>query len=210
MPDTITITGVVGTIPRNFVTRDNLAVTSFRLASGQRRYDRGAGAWVDGETNWYSVTAFRQLATNVSRSIMKGDHIVVSGRVRVRDWTAGERSGTSVDIEADAVGHDLRWGTSSFTRVMTPGGTAGHGGEAGGDPDGISSGSDSAGGSGSGPSHSDPSDGWGTPGVGFSSAGILEAVAADGYQGPPVEDDASADLDPADAPWSDEKEDVPF
>ena len=43
---------------------------------------------------------------------------MVSGRLKVRDWDNGERSGTSVEIEADCLGHDLVWGTSEFSRTV--------------------------------------------------------------------------------------------
>ena len=41
MTDTITLTGLVATTPRHLVTSEGLPITSFRLASTQRRYDRG-------------------------------------------------------------------------------------------------------------------------------------------------------------------------
>jgi len=48
--------------------------------------------------------------------------VLVAGKLRIRDWENGEKSGTTVDIEADAVGHDLAWGSTVFTRtvVTTP------------------------------------------------------------------------------------------
>ena len=116
MSDTITLTGLVATTPKQIVTGDGLAITSFRLASTQRRFDRTEQKWVDGETNWFTVTAFRQLASNVVSSVQKGHRIVVTGRLRVRDWKTDERTGTSVDIDAEAIGHDLSWGTAQFTR----------------------------------------------------------------------------------------------
>jgi single-strand DNA-binding protein len=112
-----TITGLVATTPRHLVTQDGLPITSFRIASSQRRFDRVQNKWVDGETNWYTITAFRTLAINMAGSINKGDRILVQGELRVRDWDNGERAGTSVEIEATAVGHDLTWGTSTFTRT---------------------------------------------------------------------------------------------
>ena len=118
MTDTLTLTGLVATTPRHLVTSEGLPITSFRLASTQRRYDRGAQKWIDGETNWYTVTCFRQLAVNVVGSIAKGQRIVVAGRLRVRDWESGDRAGTTVEIDADALGHDLSWGTSVFTRSV--------------------------------------------------------------------------------------------
>jgi len=118
MAENITVAGLVATTPRHLITQDGLPITSFRMASSNRRFDRTTGKWVDGETNWYTITAFRQLAINGAGSINKGDRIFVQGVLRVRDWDNGERAGTSVEIEAEAFGHDLTWGTSVFTRTV--------------------------------------------------------------------------------------------
>lgn len=118
MSETISVTGLVATTPRHLVTQDGLPITSFRLASSHRRFDRAQNKWVDGETNWFTVSAFRQLATNAAGSINKGDRILVSGKLKIRDWDNGERAGTSVEIEAESLGHDLVWGSSAFTRTI--------------------------------------------------------------------------------------------
>ncbi|GAA4365788.1 single-stranded DNA-binding protein [Agromyces bauzanensis] len=117
MTDSITVTGVVGTDPSLHVTTQGLAITSFRLASTKRYFDRAKGSWEDGETNWYTVSTFRQLAHNTLASIKKGERVVVHGRLRLRAWENGEKSGTAVEIEADAIGHDLTWGTTELTKV---------------------------------------------------------------------------------------------
>ena len=88
------------------------------MAASHRRFDRTANKWVDGETNWFTVTAFRQLAINSAGSISKGERVLVTGKLRVRDWDNGERAGTSVEVEAEALGHDLTWGTAIFTRTV--------------------------------------------------------------------------------------------
>jgi single-strand DNA-binding protein len=121
MSDTITITGLIATTPRHVVTSEGLPITSFRLASSQRRFDKATATWVDASTNWYTVTAFRQLAINAVPSLSKGDRIVVSGRLRVRDWQTDDRTGTNVEIEAETLGHDLFWGTAVFTRLVALG-----------------------------------------------------------------------------------------
>lgn len=118
MSELLSVTGLVATTPRHLVTQDGLPITSFRLASSQRRFDRSQNKWIDGETNWFTVTGFRQLAINAATSVSKGDRIVVTGKLRVRDWDNGERAGTSVEIEADAIGHDLSWGSATFTRTV--------------------------------------------------------------------------------------------
>lgn len=116
MTDTITLTGLVATTPRHLTTSEGLAITSFRLASSQRRFDRPTQRWVDGDTNWYTVSSFRALADNVAVSVNKGDRVVVSGKLRIRDWENTDRSGTTVEVEAENVGHDLLWGISTYTR----------------------------------------------------------------------------------------------
>ncbi len=119
MSDIITLTGLVATDPRHIVTSEGLPITTFRLASTQRRFDRSQERWVDGDTNWYTITAFRQLAMNSAGSVKKGERVVVTGRLRIREWQSGERNGMNIDIEADALGHDLAWGTTSFTRSIS-------------------------------------------------------------------------------------------
>ena len=118
MTELVTISGLVATTPRHLITQDGLPITSFRLASSQRRFDREQNKWIDGETNWFTITGFRQLAINLSPSVQKGERIIVTGRLKIRDWDNGERAGTSVEVEAEHVGHDLFWGTSVFTRTV--------------------------------------------------------------------------------------------
>ena len=118
MSDQYSVTGLVATTPRHLVTQDGLPITSFRLAASLRKFDKQLNRWVEAETNWFTITSFRQLAVNSAVSISKGDRILVMGRLRVRDWDNGERAGTSVEIEAESIGHDLVWGSSTFVRTV--------------------------------------------------------------------------------------------
>ena len=118
MSEQITVSGLVATNPRHIVTQDGLPITSFRVAAQHRRFDRVQQKYIDGETNWFTVTAFRQLAVNAAGSINKGDRVLIVGDLRVRDWDNGERAGTSVEIEATHLGHDLAWGTSTYIRTV--------------------------------------------------------------------------------------------
>jgi len=98
---------------------NNAEVTNFRVGSTRRRFDKDSGTWVDLETSWWRVSCWRGLAANTAASLRKGDRVIVVGRVRTNFWEKEDgRSGTSVGIEADAVGHDLAWGTSRFQRIV--------------------------------------------------------------------------------------------
>jgi single-strand DNA-binding protein len=118
MSDKISVTGVVASDPSVTTTGDGLAITKFRLASNQSKYDKAKNEWIKLESNFYSVSAFRQLATNAVVSLKKGDRVIVSGRLRVKSWNNGQKSGINIEIDADALGHDLSWGTASFSRSI--------------------------------------------------------------------------------------------
>lgn len=116
MTDHITVIGNIATDPEQRRTTAGVAVTSFRLASSQRHFDAKTGEWVDGLTNWYRVSAFRALGENAFTSLSKGQRVVVTGKLKLKEWESGGKRGIEVEIDADALGHDLLWGTSTFQR----------------------------------------------------------------------------------------------
>ncbi|MFS0732864.1 single-stranded DNA-binding protein [Microbacterium sp. 1P10UB] len=120
MSDVITVTGNIATEPDLKQTSAG-AVTSFRLACTQRRFDRSTNAWVDGATNWYTVSMFRGLADHAYKSLQKGHRVLLTGRLRLREWDNGTKKGLTAEIEADAIGHDLRWGTTAYEKSRTSG-----------------------------------------------------------------------------------------
>lgn len=116
MTEIITVTGNIGTEPEQRSLGDGASVTSFRVASPHRRFDRSTGAWVEQYTNWYTVSAFRALGAHAYSSLHRGDRVVVTGRLRLREWESGGKRGVSAEIDADAIGHDLLFGTTVYAR----------------------------------------------------------------------------------------------
>lgn len=122
MKDTIAVTGNIATTPEHRRTEGGLTITSFRLASSDRRFDRERSEWVDGPTNFYTVSAFRGLGENAFASLRIGERVIVTGKLKIREWENETRKGTAVEIDADALGHDLRWGTTTFHKHGEEGG----------------------------------------------------------------------------------------
>ncbi|WP_030670016.1 single-stranded DNA-binding protein [Streptomyces cellulosae] len=124
-----TIISVVGNVATQPVYRELATGPSarFRMAVTSRYLDREKNVWTDGHTNFFTVWANRQLATNTAASLNVGDPVVVQGRLKVRtEVREGQQSWTSADIDAVAIGHDLARGTSAFRRTkqgeaLTPG-----------------------------------------------------------------------------------------
>lgn len=117
MSDRITVIGNIATEPEQRRTGSGIPVTSFRLASSQRYRDAQSGEWVDGMTNWYRISVFRALGENAFASLRKGQRVIVDGRLRLKEWEAGEKRGIEIEIDADAIGPDLKWGTATFQRT---------------------------------------------------------------------------------------------
>jgi single-strand DNA-binding protein len=92
-------------------------VANFRVGVTPRIRRRN-GDWVDGQTSWFSVSCWRQLADNVRSSVKKGDPVLVHGRLRTDVWERGDgHSSVTHVVEALHVGHDLARGTSAFVRA---------------------------------------------------------------------------------------------
>lgn len=116
MTTSINVIGTIATDPRLITPNSGTTLCSFRLASDERHYDREQKKWVDGTTNWFGIVCFRSLAEHAHESFKKGDRVIVRGRLRTRDWEKDGKRGTSIEIEAEALGHDVRWGVSRFEK----------------------------------------------------------------------------------------------
>jgi single-strand DNA-binding protein len=113
----VTVSGNVVGDPVVRATRANVPFVTFRVASNVRRVDYKTGEYIDAGTNFVNVTAFRALGVNLSNSLKKGEPVIVYGRMRINQWVNGERSGTTVEIDAYNVGHDLSKGQATFIKV---------------------------------------------------------------------------------------------
>jgi len=116
----VTISGNVVGDPVARATKANVPFVTFRVASNVRRVDFKTGEYIDAGTNFVNVTAFRSLGVNLANSLKKGEPVLVYGRMRINQWVNGERSGTTVEIDAYNVGHDLTWGQTQYVKVAKP------------------------------------------------------------------------------------------
>ena len=115
---TITVVGNVATEPELRLTGAGTRVVSFRLAVTERRYDKALQGWRDGDTVFWTVTCWRNTGDNVVDSVKKGEPMLVHGRLRIRGYdTKDGGRGSSHEIEAQALGHDISRGVSRFTKA---------------------------------------------------------------------------------------------
>jgi single-strand DNA-binding protein len=125
MADThVAITGNLTDDPEVTFTPNGAAVCNFRLAVTPRV--REGDTWKDGETSFFRITAWRQLAEHVGDSLSKGDRVIVLGQLRMRSWETPEGERRSVvEVTAEEVGPSLKWATAKPERTKANGRKAG-------------------------------------------------------------------------------------
>jgi len=111
----VTIVGRAGTHPQLSVgpTGDRV---SFRVVATERRFDRTADDWVDGDEFGVTVVCWRTMATAALNTVRKGDPIVIVGRIATRRF---ERDGATqyfTEVKADFIGLDVAKAGTRFTR----------------------------------------------------------------------------------------------
>lgn len=104
----ITITGNLVDEPVLRFTPNGAAVANFRIASTPRFYDKASGEWTDGDSLFLTCNVWRAAAENVAESLAKGMRVIVTGRLKQRDFETKEGEKRTVyEIDADDVGPSL-------------------------------------------------------------------------------------------------------
>jgi single-strand DNA-binding protein len=104
-------------------TNSGMQVASFGVAVNERKRNPDSGQWEDGETSFFDITCFRELAENVAESVTKGTRVVVVGTLKQRSWDTDDgQKRSKVEVIADEVGPSLRWATAQVERIGRSGG----------------------------------------------------------------------------------------
>jgi len=185
-------------------------VTEIRVGSTPRRLNRETGEWYDAPTSYYRVKCWRRLAINVASSLHKGDMVVVHGRFYMSTWVdSQQRPRSTLEIEADSLGHDLTYGWSHFlrgTRSQTERAAGVNAGEmarqdvGSGNPDAESAGADVAGDEYAGdgdPGKWDAGEAARTPGGQAAPADPADPADPAGTAGDPLPSEAATPVEPA-------------
>ena len=115
MPDsTVTLVGNATRDPELRYTTGGKAVASFGLAVN-KRFQRN-GEWTE-ETSFFNVTCWDVLGENAAASVEKGSRVIVYGELKQREYEDREGQKRSVvEVNASAIGPDLRWATVTIER----------------------------------------------------------------------------------------------
>lgn len=127
--NSVTLVGNLTDDPELRFTAQGVAVANFRIAVNRRTKDATSGEWKDGETSFFRINCWRQLAENAAESLTRGTRVLVSGWLKLRSWETQEGEKRSViEVEAEEIGPSLKFATAKIEKTSRGGGA-----QAGGD-----------------------------------------------------------------------------
>lgn len=104
---TITAIGNLTFDPDFSVTQSGLSRCRLRLACNDRK--KVDGEWTDGETTFVDVVLWRTLAETAGDNLSKGESVLVTGKLRVRNYENKDgNKATAVEIEANTIAKVLK------------------------------------------------------------------------------------------------------
>ena len=125
----ITVVGNLVADPELRFTPAGQPVATFRIASTPRMRDAASGEWRDGDSLFLTCNVWRQAAENVAESLQRGMRVIVTGRLKQRNYETKEGEKRTVyEIEVDDVGPSLRNASAKVNRASRGSGEGGFGG----------------------------------------------------------------------------------
>ena len=125
----ITVVGNLVADPELRFTASGQPVATFRVASTPRIRDNATNEWKDGDSLFLSCNVWRQAAENVAESLQRGMRVIVTGRLRQRNYETKEGEKRTVyEVEVDDVGPSLRNASAKVNRASRGSGEGGFGG----------------------------------------------------------------------------------
>jgi single-strand DNA-binding protein len=121
----ITVIGNLTSDPELRYTQSGLAVANFTIASTPSSFDRTTNAFKDGDPLFLRASVWKEFAEHVAGSLTKGSRVIAQGRLKQRSYETKEgEKRTSIELEIDAIGPDLRYATAQVTRSASSNGSS--------------------------------------------------------------------------------------
>src|ERR1700753_3899408 len=125
----ITVVGNHVAHPERLFSPTGQPVAPSRIASTPRIMDRQTNEWKDGDSLFLSCNVWRQAAENVAESLQRGMRVIVTGRLKQRNYETKEGEKRTVyEVEVDDVGPSLRNASAKVAKASRGGGEGGFSG----------------------------------------------------------------------------------
>lgn len=95
----VTIIGNLTKAPELRTTASGVSVCGFTVAVNRKKTQNNQ----DPGTDYFNVTAWRQLGENCAKFLEKGKKVCVIGQISLRTWETDTKHGASLEVKADEI-----------------------------------------------------------------------------------------------------------
>jgi single-strand DNA-binding protein len=114
----VTVVGRMAAEPELRFLPSGAAVCNLRVATSSRKMNRDTNQWEDDKQCFMSVTCWREMAENVADSLHTGDPVIVVGDLSESSFERDGQRQTRMQLDAIAVGPDLKWASARVQRTQ--------------------------------------------------------------------------------------------
>lgn len=112
LPD-ITVAATMVADPEIRYLANGTAVANFTVAANDRRLNKDTGQWEDAGATFLRCSVWRDMAENVAESLTKGQRVLLTGRLKQREWETDEgEKRYAFEVDVAEVGPSLKWATA--------------------------------------------------------------------------------------------------
>lgn len=98
-----------------------VAVTRMRIVASSRKKNEQTGEWEDDKQAWLTAVSFKRVAENVAESFVKGDLVMVTGKLQTEEWQDSEGNNRlSVNVVVDNIGMSAAFNKVSSDKAERP------------------------------------------------------------------------------------------
>ncbi|WP_028924972.1 single-stranded DNA-binding protein [Pseudonocardia acaciae] len=124
----VTVAGTLTADPELRYTPNGHAVANFTVAANDRRFDRRTGEWVDAGATFLRCQIWRDAAEHVAESLNRGNRVIVTGRLKQREYETREGEKRTVfELDVTEIGPSLKWATAAVKKATRTGANTGGG-----------------------------------------------------------------------------------
>lgn len=114
----VTLVGNLTADPELRFISSGVAVVNFTLASTPRTFNKRTDQWEDGDPLFVRCSAWREYAENISNTLAKGMRVIAYGRLTNETYEHNGEQRSSLKLDLEAVGPDLRYATAQVTKAV--------------------------------------------------------------------------------------------
>ena len=108
----------LGADPELTTAANGSVVCKMRVVTNRRRMVDGD--WQDTDTSWWQVTCFGKVAEAAAATLVKGDLVIIEGRVKQREWEKDGVKRTTAEVTADEVAKVVKAGWKAPAQEGSP------------------------------------------------------------------------------------------